>query len=189
MTAPLDSFETALLVRLREHVDSTETTAARRTSRRWSLGIAAAVTGAAAVTVLPGPGGTVAYSVQEGNAGEIVVEVNAPEDAEGLEDELAEHGIRADVTYLEDRQQCAPGRYRAVDRSLTGMAVSIGADRLTVTLPPGAVRDGETFVMAISGEVTSMGGYSSWTEFDVASGAVEPCDVVPAGTTSGAPQE
>lgn len=189
MNAPLDSFETALLDRLRDHVASPAPRATPRTSTRWPLGIATVAASAAAVTAVAGLGGTPAYSVQEGNAGEIVVRVNAPEDAEGLEDELAEHGIRADVTYLEDREQCAAGRYTAVDRNVGGMEVSIGAERLTVTLPPGAVRVGETFVMAISGEVIDPGGYSAWTEFDVAEGTVAPCTAVPAGTTSGSVTE
>ena len=128
--------------------------------------------------------------MQEGNSGTITVEVNRLENAEGLEAELAKFGVRADITYLPDKQECAPGRYAPVDRRLSGMQVSMGADLLRVTLPPGAVRDGETFVMAVSGEaippsaepsqdgITDMGGFSGWTDFNVTAGPVRPCTVV-----------
>lgn len=71
------------------------------------------------------------------------------------------------------------------------MGVTMGATLLRVTLPPGTVRDGETFVMAVSGEatppstepsqdgVTDLGGFSGWADFDVTAGPVQPCTVVP----------
>lgn len=89
---------------------------------------------------------------------------------------LAKHGIAADVTYLPEREECAPGRYTPVQRPLSGMRVSMGSERLRVTLPPGTVRDGETFVMAVSGETTvADGSFSGWTEFDVTAGPVGAC--------------
>jgi hypothetical protein len=192
MNAQLDSFETALLTRLREHVDQQPETRPRFSRPRLLLGAAATVAAAAAmVVVIPGLGTTTAYSVQEGNSGTITVEVHRLEDAEGLETELAKVGVRADITYLPDRHECAPGRYTPVDRPLSGMQVSMGADLLRVTIPPGAVRDGETFVMAVSGEtvppstepsqdgITDMGGFGGWTDFNVTGGQVRPCTVAP----------
>lgn len=193
MNAPLDSFETALLARLREHVDQQPPARPRPSRARLLLGAAATVAAATLmVVVLPGLGGTPAYSVQEGNSGTITVEVERLEDAEGLEAELADHGIDADVTYLPDRQECAPDRYPPVDRPLSGMGVTMGSDRLEVTLPPGTVRDGETFVMAVSGTalappaeqssddgVVDHEGFSGWAEFDVTAGPVRPCTAVP----------
>lgn len=192
MNAPLDSFETALLTRLRDHVEQ-ETTVRPRLSRpRLLLGAAATVAAAAVmVVVVPGLGTTAAYSVQKGNSGTITVEVQRLEDAEGLEAELAKLGVTADITYVPDRQECAPGRYAPVDRSLSGMGVTMGSRRLEVTLPPGAVRDGETFVMAVSGAaipssssdsedgITDLGGFTGWTDFNVTSGPVRPCTLVP----------
>ena len=49
---------------------------------------------------MPGLGTTPAYSVQEGNAGTIEVQINRPQDAAGLERAIEEHGIAADITYL-----------------------------------------------------------------------------------------
>lgn len=193
MNAPLDSFETALLARLRDHVKQ-QTTVPARVSRRPRVLLAAAVTVAAAaamVVVLPGLGPTAAYSVQEGNTGVITVKVLRPEDAAGLESELAEYGIKADITYVPQAQECAPGRYTPVDRRLSGMTVEIGAQVLRVTLPPGTVRDGETFVMAVSGKAIppatepspdgswDMEGYGGWAELDVTASPVQPCKVVP----------
>ncbi len=74
MNAPLDSFEAALLNRLRDQVD--EPVAAPHRIRRSRLLLAAAATVAAAVAmvvVVPGLGSTAAYSVQEGNSGTITV--------------------------------------------------------------------------------------------------------------------
>jgi hypothetical protein len=190
MNAQLDSFETALLTRLREHVDQQPDVRPRFSRPRLLLGAAALVAAAAAmVVVIPGLGTTAAYSVQEGNAGTLTVEVNRLEDAEGLEAELAKFGVKADIAYLPDKKECAPGRYTPVDRVLSGMQVSMGAQLLRVTLPPGTVRDGETFVMAVSGEaippsseqsqddITDMGGFSGWTDFNVTAGSVQPCRV------------
>lgn len=193
MNAQLDTFETALLNRLRDEVEQQPTVRSRPSRPKVLLGAAAAVAAAAAmVVVIPGLGSTAAYSVQEGNSGTITVEVQRLEDAEGLESELAKFGVTANITYLPDRQECAPSRYTPVARSLSGMQVSMGSELLRVTLPPGAVRDGETFVMAVSGKdippsssepsqdgITDLGGFVGWTDFNVAAGPVEPCAAVP----------
>ena len=193
MNAPLDTFETALLSRLRDEVEHATPVRSRLSQPRLLLGAAAAVSATAAVlVVVPGLGTTAAYSVQEGNSGTITVEVRRLEDAEGLETELAKHGVAADIIYLADRQECAPRRYKPVNRSLSGMQVSMGSELLRVTLPPGTVRDGETFVMAVSGKdvppsssepsedgITDLGGFAGWTDFSVTAGPVEPCTVTP----------
>jgi hypothetical protein len=88
------------------------------TRARWQVrrrvvllaGVAAVVV--AAVVVVPGLGTAPAYSVSEGNSGEVHVEINRPEDAAGLERALAERGITADVTYFTDLARCAPGHYQ-----------------------------------------------------------------------------
>lgn len=194
MNTPLDSFESALLTRLRDHVDQQPIPTPRFSRPKLFLAAAATVAAAAVmVVVIPGLGSTAAYSVQEGNSGTVTVEVHRLEDAEGLEEDLAKYGVKADVTYLTDRQECARGRYTPVDRSLSGMEISMGSDLLRVTLPPGTVRDGETFVMAVSGGamassssdsvhdgITGESGFRGWADFDVTAGPVQPCRSVPA---------
>lgn len=132
--------------------DAADLTADTRRSRPRLLMAAVTEAGAAAAfVVVPGIGSHPAYSVGEGNSGTITVEVHRLENAKGLEAELARYGVPADITYLSRSQQCAPGRHKPVVRRISGMGISMGADLLRVTLPPGAVRDGETFVMAVSG--------------------------------------
>lgn len=188
----LDTFEGALLTELRQHVEERDSRPAPRSRTRLvvsGLGVAAAAVTAA--IVIPGLGVTTAYSVQEGSSGEITVSVQRFEDAAGLEQQLEEYGVAADVTYVPDGGQCAPGRYEEVVRDQTGMRLSLGADTFEVTLPPGAVRDGETFVIAASrvripavgdpdGDGISEGeGAQIWVQADVAIGPVAPCRVVP----------
>jgi hypothetical protein len=199
-TAGLDPFEARLLVELRREVAGpTSVRAPVPPARRRTRRVLAATAGVAAaaivgVVLVPGLGSSAAYSVQEGNAGEVVVEIHRPEDAAGLERALAEHGIASDVTYLSGLRTCAAGRFTEVEREV-GMRLQIGDDMVKVTLSPGAVRDGETFVMVLSVEPmtgdelaevsereghTALEGTTSSVSAEVATGAVGACEVVPA---------
>lgn len=192
----LDAFETRLLLDLRREVsDPTRSApAARRGRGRLAVLAGAAAASVAGLVIVPGLGTAPAYSVSEGNPGEIHVEINRPEDAAGLERALAEHGIKADVTYLPDMAECAPGRYEPVDREM-GMTLSMSEEQVTVTLSPGAVREGETFVMVWSVEplsheelvasdtgdgVRTVSGFASNVTADITAGRVLPCRVLPA---------
>lgn len=191
MTQHLDDFETALLAELKQHVtERTPQPVRRRGPRRLVVGLGTVAAATVIALLVPGTGTTTAYSVLEGNSGEIHVKVDRMEDAEGLERALGEHGIRADVTYVEDGGQCLPGRYR-VAPDQRGLRFTIGGDRFEVTLDPGAVRPGETLVIAASSVllppqpenengISSSGGMRSWLEADVATGPVAPCVPVPA---------
>lgn len=192
----LDAFETRLLLQLRrELTDRTRSEPApRRGRRRPAMLAGAAAAAVAGVVFVPNLGTAPAYSVLEGNSGEVQVEINRPEDAAGLERALAEHGIDADVTYLSDLAKCAPGRYRPVDRDV-GIALSMSEEQVAVTLSPGAVRETETFVMVWSIEplsneelaaydsddgVRTVDGFSSHVTADVTADRVLPCRVLPA---------
>ncbi len=95
------------------------------------------------------------------------------------------------MTYVPDGRQCAPDRYEVVERDLDGMRITAGPGTFKVTLPPGAVRDGETFVIAASlvllpatgdpdGDgISNEGGSRIWLQADVATGPVADCEVVP----------
>jgi hypothetical protein len=192
----LDAFETRLLSELRREVsDQTRTAPAPRHGRpRLALLAGAAAAAVAGVVLAPGLGNAPAFSVSEGNPGEVHVEINRPEDAAGLERALADHGINADVTYLTTLLECAPGRYQPVDRKV-GIALSMSEERVTVTLSPGAVRQDETFVMVWSVEplseeelaasdtgdgVRTVSGFASKVTADVTAGRVLPCRALPA---------
>lgn len=111
-----------------------------------------------------------------------------PEAAEDLERALKEVGIAADITYLPELQSCAAGRYTPVDRRTSGLTVEIANRRVGVTIPPGSVREGETFVLTwsvvpmtqaeLDGRDAVEGGHSN-VEFGVAAGEVHECETVP----------
>jgi hypothetical protein len=199
MSTQLDPFETRLLAELRDYVAETSGVGPGLAGRprhfgpsRIALRVAAAAAAVAAILVVPGLGTSPAYSVGEGNAGEVNVDINRPEDAAGLEQALEDHGITANITYLPELQSCAPGRYTVVDRETNVMA-SIGERHISVTLAPDTVRDGETFVLTWSvvpmtdEEMEQIGsqtgervtdGFSTTVEFDVATGAVAACQPI-----------
>ncbi len=105
MNKTLDSFESALLLELRQHVaehPAPEPAPVRRPRRRLRLaaigaaGIAASVV---AVFGLGGTGGSPAYAIDENSAGDVIVTVHRLDDAAGLEQALLAKGIDADVSY------------------------------------------------------------------------------------------
>ena len=198
MTTQLDDFETRLLQSLRAEV------AQRRhpRSRRRLLVAAAAAAAATAFVTVPALKPTPAFSVSEGNAGEINVMITRPEDASGLERALVEHGINADVTYLPDLQTCSPGRFQPSERATPGLMTSISDHSIAVTIPAGTVREDETFVLTWSvlpmtdeeiaeqnldlpEDVTFVSGSHSNVDFAVASGPVDACEPVPAPGSRG----
>lgn len=186
---PLDSFESALLTRLKEEVEArnhaplVEPAApaelpVRRGRRRWyatAALVAASVTTAALVThtLLPTP----AYAVTGRNGSEITVKVMRLEGAGELEKALRDRGIPADVTYLPMGKVCAEGRYQAV--KTRGLMLTVGQERFEVTIPANAVGKGDTFVLAASAESIE-GGVRATVNFDIAHGPVAPCKIVDA---------
>jgi len=198
MTTQLDDFETRLLQSLRAEVSQRH----QPRSRRGFLVAAGAAAAAAAFVVAPALMPTPAFSVSEGNAGEIKVTITRPEDASGLERALVEHGINADVTYLQDLQTCSPGRYRKSERATPGLMTSISDRSIAVTIPAGTVREDETFVLAwsvlpiteeeiadqnsdLAPGATVVSGFWSNVDFAVASGPVNACEPVPAPESPG----
>lgn len=179
----LDTFEAALLTELKATLPQSSTTPTAnqvtpgwRHRRRWQLTVAAAAATALAIALLvPGLGPTPAYAVTGRNNGEVHVKVNRLEGADSLEQALAEHGIPADITYLPAGKECAPDRYSAVDTP--GLSLSIGADDFEVTIPPGAVGEGDTFVLDAA-VIPLPNGVQARVNFDIANGAIGPCHVV-----------
>ncbi len=110
MTKPeLDSFDRALLTELRQVAAETATAPAaptaesRRIRKRWAYAgtgvAAAAVTAFGLSSTLGSPS---AYAVDEQGDGDIVITIRELDDADGLEQALADHGIEADVDYQAD---------------------------------------------------------------------------------------
>lgn len=192
MTSRLDHYESALLAELQQYVAHRDVVdpppRRRRSRRRLTVVVAAAAAAAAAAVVVPGLtglGAAPAYSVHEGNDGEIRVEVDRLEDADGLERELATWGVDADVTYVPDGGRCAPGRYSPAPGE-RGMSYTVGEDTFEVTLAPGSVHGDETLVIAASmvrvppgsiseNGIRDEGGVEVWLQADVVQGTVRPC--------------
>jgi len=198
MNDHLDTFESRLLTKLREDVEKTspvtgrtgERLGPRRTRGRlaWTA-LAVASVATAVVVVVPGIGAEPAYSVQEGNSGEIEVEVNRIEDAEGLEAALADVGVTAEITYVPGGGQCERDGLDGVARADRGISLELGSDRFVISLAPGTVRDDETLVVDVSVEhlpdepaaedgLSTSTGTRSWVDARIVQGAVAPCRVV-----------
>ena len=76
------------------------------------------------------------------------------------------------------------------------MSTEIGALDISVTLPPGTVREGETFVLTWSvlpmsandmkalefGGFKVKDGFRTTVEFDIAAGTVQPCEPISAAS-------
>ncbi|GAB3170690.1 hypothetical protein GCM10027059_37500 [Myceligenerans halotolerans] len=94
----LDTYEQSLLTELRRHVaERSPAPDRRRAGRRWWIAAPVGAAGAAAAAFFAlAP--SAAYAVTEEH-GDLVVLVHRLDDAEGLEQALAEHGITAEVEY------------------------------------------------------------------------------------------
>lgn len=181
----LDAFEARLLAELRAVVNSQAAAtrpapplrARQRRLKFWYLPVAGAAAAVAIALVVTAVRPTPAYAVSGGNGEEVTVRVTRLEGASALQAALRERGIAADITYLASDKACQPGRFAEVDTP--GLSLTVGADRFEVTIPPGAVGQGDTFVL--SAAVTPIDkGVRSIVHFGVAHGAVAPCTVVDA---------
>lgn len=108
----LDSFEQGLLTELRGHVAERATShhpASRPARRRWrwaTVPVAAAGAAIALGVALMQP--SAAYAVTE-SGGDVVVTISRLDDADGLEQALADHGIDAEVDYTAEPDLPPPG--------------------------------------------------------------------------------
>ncbi len=182
MNRELDTFETALLVELRDVVKTRSGSApeaavvASRTRIPRKLALAAAAAVAAVMVVLvPGVSSSPAYAVTEEVGGEVTVSIDRLEDAQQLQDALKSHGVRADVKYLGDNMQCQPGRFEpATSTSTSRTTFNVSTDGITVVLDRRDVDNGQTVVIAASRVRDGIHG-----EVGVADGEVGPCRQLP----------
>jgi hypothetical protein len=116
-TRPLDKFETELLAELRSIVIERQPVArgsvsAQRTPRKSRRRFTLVAAAAAAFALTVGPslnlgqttvGGTSpAYAIDQQADGDIVIVIHRLDDADGLEQALADYGIPAEVTYSDN---------------------------------------------------------------------------------------
>lgn len=185
-SAQLDAFEERLLAELKAIVEAQSASAPptsnspspSRGPRRWyvpAAGAAAAAVAIALVVTTARP--TPAFAVSGTSGEEIAVTVTRLEGAEALQRELRARGVPADITYLPTDKACERGRFQEV--RTPGLSLQVGADLFKVTVPPGAIGAGNTFVLSAAVTPTA-NGVRAIVEFGIARGAVAPCTVVDA---------
>lgn len=136
-------FEDRLLREFRKHFDERNQTmtdvdnAPQRTpwfSRRIKLSLAGAVgavaLGIGAVVALPALTAGPAYAVEQKDNGEVEVNVFSPQEAQELEQTLADYGVKAKVDFPPDGYRCNPDRYEstAFPPSDNGVALVFNRD-------------------------------------------------------------
>ncbi|MBZ2198862.1 hypothetical protein [Occultella gossypii] len=186
---PLDDFESRLLGELRDVVALRTPAAiaapARKQGvpprRRWVIAGVAAATVGLTIWGLGTTAGPPAYAVSENSAGDVSFILLDADEAAGLETALASHGIAADVTLLPQNTTCATGRFAGENEYPDWMAEPVIADAgVTVTVPAGALNEGETLVVVYIGTRDGLQpGEMAATSVAVADGPVGECVPVP----------
>ena len=152
--APLDDFETALLAELRTVVAAADVQEPRpRPRRRMAALAAAAVVAVVAIAVTLGVVATrpsPAYAVEHTGAGDIVVTITRLDDAEGLEQALAEHGIEAEVDYDAELFQREDDTASDPDSFVAGLPVDPCQEG--DEFPVRTQNTGDEFVITIDGD-------------------------------------
>ncbi|MEU8267865.1 hypothetical protein AB0B89_11910 [Sphaerisporangium sp. NPDC049002] len=123
-----DTFEDRLLAELRTEMAGRapqgRAPAPRRNTGRRLLATAAvtAIAAAAAIAVPLVTGtGTAAYAVTKNPDGSVTLTIREFRDPEGVEDELAAAGVRADVTYMPLGKRCERPGFRPLDADQANM--------------------------------------------------------------------
>lgn len=160
---PVDIGRARLLEEIMATPRSTRSLSKR--SRRWLVPVAAAAAlaiGAAIGLPLLGgqtaaPPASAAFDVRTNDNGTITVTIHRFDDADGLEAQLADHGVQSDVTYVPYGEHCQPGRYdlsptqRQVDvdnPTPAGVPLNVNDVELSFTLRPADFQPDETLVVA-----------------------------------------
>ncbi|MFW6723292.1 hypothetical protein ACHZ98_24680 [Streptomyces sp. MAR4 CNY-716] len=144
-----------------------------------TVGVAAA--GTAAVVALPAMGGSAAYAVETNDDGTVTATIKEFKDAEGLERQLEEHGVSAEVDYVEGGKWCRQDRGETVDRDFLfdQQSPKEQGGSWSFTVRPADFEPGETLVIDTAwsqdGELAS-----AFIGSQLVTGPVRPCDPSPA---------
>jgi hypothetical protein len=180
----LGQFEKNLLTELREVVAERTTAQPRRALPRRRLALATAGSGLLAtgllvgLPALNGDQTQAAYAVVTNDDGTVALTIIRPDDAEGLERELAEHGITAEVDSPPPGKMCQndPPRFTVDETWPYWIYVKDGAPQIDDfdgwTLGP-ANFQGQTLVIEIETDTDN-----SMSVIAVADGPVAPCVLV-----------
>ncbi len=193
---PTDRFEERLLTTLKQVVaernalDSTPAGAEVAGRARWprrkphlamTAAAAAVALGLTAVVVLPlGPGNGAAYAVTSLGDGKVRVEINHLSDADGLERNLEEAGIPAEVDYLPGGMYCREPRFTPVpgdSREMIGFEGEPDGS-LAFTVDPADFQGDRTLVIVTSGPQEGPPTPGTEVMAIAAEGEVAPCEPV-----------
>lgn len=85
--------------------------------KKFSLAgaVGAAALGIGAIVALPALTASPAYAVETKDDGLVYIEVFGPQDPDGLEQTLAEHGVQAHVDFPPEGMMCDPERYESAE--------------------------------------------------------------------------
>ncbi|GAA3424684.1 hypothetical protein GCM10018953_18670 [Streptosporangium nondiastaticum] len=112
------NFEERLLMELKTEMNERAARRPARSPLRRRLPAVVAVAGvaAAALVAVPMITGTenAAYALTRDPDGSIVLKINEFRDPEQVERDLAELGVKADVSYVKPGKRCAPGRFSTI---------------------------------------------------------------------------
>jgi hypothetical protein len=175
--------------------DSVPTRVFWRRTRLISVASAAALAIGAAVGA-PLLGGTddgsAAYAITSNDDGTITVTIYAFSDADGLEQQLADYGVPADVTYTPIGYHCQADRYELsptqrqvdIDHGIaTGVPLNVDDVELSFTLRPADFQPNETLVIVNSVSADEIGSEPGAARLHqdatvaTAIGPVEPCEL------------
>lgn len=191
----LGPFEQNLLAELRQAVTEQAERPVRRPVRRGRIALATAGGGLLAAGVVVGlpamdEATTPAYAVVSNDDGTVTVRVERYENADGLEGELAEHGVVAVIDYVPPGSTCAKPRFEYGDSTGTPAALFVavepagdpGGGAVEMMVDPAALR-GRTLVIEhnLHQETVPEGVATTPLSMIAAVGPVAPCELVEIG--------
>ena len=167
----------------------------RRRARTISVASAGALAIAAAVGVPlldGGESGSAAYAVTSNDDGTVTVTIYDFSDADGLEQQLAQYGVPADVTYTPIGYHCQADRYvlsptqhqvNVERKTATGVPLNVNDVELSFTVRPADFQPHEALVIVNSVSTEEVGSEPSAaplrqdSNVATAIGPVEPCEL------------
>jgi hypothetical protein len=184
----MSNFDLRLLEDLKAHIETrTPQRIPRRRARLVAAGAAAGAAITAGVLVLPGVLAGPAYAVERAPDGAIRISIREYRDPDGLERKLRGFGVDAVIDYLPSGKQCREPRATYAPNEpdlLTGDAVPAGDEKAVWLLHPDKIRAGQTLVYTVwlyeRGDDSASSG-----RWQIATGAVAPCELVPGGPEVG----
>ncbi|MEU7862328.1 hypothetical protein [Nonomuraea sp. NPDC049141] len=180
----MSNFEERLLSALKDDIAARKADMVVETPvrRRRVVGLAAAVAGVAAATVVAMNvyGGAPAFAVTKSADGSVEVRINEFRDSDELAAKLAAAGVAAVVDYLPAGQTCKQPRGEhgaGYGRVENGIKVGRDGTGIVFRIDKGQVVGDQTLVLAVSVDQADKPPIA--TSLEVVKGTVAPCEATP----------